>query len=209
MRLSPFAFVVEEDGDRRFPGGLVPPWSEFIEVDVNPEDAARRQDLRPDLEGSRLKGFFQNSRFSVIFTEVPSGWSDEEGEPIVLSYLSIKSLDRRARHDWREFQRVKNEILGDSVEAVELYPAESRLVDASNQFHLYGLPEGMLFPFGMPGRGVSLGGYKSDGSGFARQREHEPGTAPEDAFPFEELQQMIEEDILADTTPESEELSES
>ena len=55
-------------------------------------------------------------------------------------HLVISNNDQSARHDWREFQRIKNEIWGPEVEAVELYPAESRLVDPSNAFFLYRHP---------------------------------------------------------------------
>jgi hypothetical protein len=40
-------------------------------------------------------------------------------------------------HDWRDLQRIKNELVGPECEAVELYPAESRLVDTANQYHLW------------------------------------------------------------------------
>lgn len=43
-------------------------------------------------------------------------------------------------------QRIKNELLGDEYEACELYPAESRLVDGANQFHLWAING--QFPFG-------------------------------------------------------------
>jgi hypothetical protein len=43
-------------------------------------------------------------------------------------------LDGQAIHDWRELQRIKNEIVGDEIEAVELYPAESRLLDTANWY---------------------------------------------------------------------------
>lgn len=73
-------------------------------------------------------------------------------------HLSIKRKDRRAVHDWRKLQKIKNAIVGPEFEAVELYPAESRLVDGANQYHLFVLvhPTGepMTFPFGMTGRAV-------------------------------------------------------
>lgn len=78
---------------------------------------------------------------------------DEIGLPLADGFdgwlhLSIHDRTRSVKHDWREFQRVKNEIVGPEREAVELYPAESRLVDTSNEFHLYALPDGDRFPFG-------------------------------------------------------------
>ena len=40
-------------------------------------------------------------------------------------------------HDWRELQAVKNLIVGPEHEGFEVYPAESRLVDTANQYHLW------------------------------------------------------------------------
>lgn len=54
-----------------------------------------------------------------------------------VTHLSIRRLDRRAVHDWRHFQRIKNELCGPEWEGLELYPAESRLNDEANQYHLY------------------------------------------------------------------------
>ena len=51
--------------------------------------------------------------------------------------IGIFSLDGEPRHDWRDFQRIKNDILGEEAEAVELYPAESRLIDTSNYYYLF------------------------------------------------------------------------
>lgn len=57
--------------------------------------------------------------------------------------------------DWRHFQRIKNELLGPECEAVELYPAESRKVDAANKYHLWGCTiPGWRFPIGMDVRDV-------------------------------------------------------
>lgn len=71
-------------------------------------------------------------------------------------HLSIKRQDRSATHDWRHLQRIKNEIVGPENEAVELFPAESRLVDAANQFHLWVLADPQArFPIGFGDRWVS------------------------------------------------------
>ena len=39
--------------------------------------------------------------------------------------------------DWQIFQAIKNEVVGPEFEAIELYPAHSRLMDAANKYHLY------------------------------------------------------------------------
>lgn len=58
-------------------------------------------------------------------------------EGATMTHLSIKRLDRRALVDWREFQWIKNDIVGPENEGVELFPAESRLVDGANQYHIW------------------------------------------------------------------------
>lgn len=68
-------------------------------------------------------------------------------------HLSVGSHDGRARHDWRDLQRIKNELVGPEYEAVELYPAESRLVDESNRYHLWVFKKGTL-PFGFSDRSI-------------------------------------------------------
>lgn len=69
--------------------------------------------------------------------------------------LSIRRIDRGASRDWRHLQQIKNQLIGKENEAVELFPAESRLRDAANQFWLYGFNNtDHKFPFGMFGRHV-------------------------------------------------------
>lgn len=70
--------------------------------------------------------------------------------------LSIKRRDKKAIHDWRDLQRIKNELVGEENEAIELYPAESRLVDTANQYWLWVLKDSKeRFPFGFINRWVS------------------------------------------------------
>jgi hypothetical protein len=96
----------------------------------------------------------------------------EEWETDVV-WLSIKRRDRQPFHDWRELQGIKNSILGPETEAVELYPAESRCVDTSNQYHLWALPPGLRFPFGYTARMVVTG---ASGGGKSVQRPIEEGS---------------------------------
>lgn len=111
-------------------------------------------------------------------------------------WLSIKTLDKQPRHDWRELQRIKNEIVGEEVEAVELYPAEGRLTDTSNQFHLWCFPElampGNRFPFGYWDRILSQGsepGIADSGKG-ARQRDFPPDARPADVLRIQDLKRL-------------------
>jgi hypothetical protein len=73
-----------------------------------------------------------------------------------MAHLSIKRHDKEPARDWRDFQRIKNELVGEEFEAVELYPAESRLVDSANQYHLWVVMDpAFRWPFGFTERFVS------------------------------------------------------
>jgi hypothetical protein len=70
-------------------------------------------------------------------------------------HLDITRHDRGSCKNWRELQQIKNEIVGSENEAVELFPAESRLVDTANQYHLWvHLNPEFRFPFGFKERCV-------------------------------------------------------
>jgi hypothetical protein len=56
-------------------------------------------------------------------------------EPFV--NLDIKRHDGTSCKSWRDLQHIKNELVGPEHEGVELFPAESRLVDTANQYHLW------------------------------------------------------------------------
>lgn len=73
-----------------------------------------------------------------------------------LIHINIRRRDGAPiLRDWRHFQQIKNEMLGDECEAIELYPAESRKVDASNKYHLWGYADPKWrFPIGMKDRDV-------------------------------------------------------
>lgn len=102
---------------------------------------------------------FLNSRYQVNVR--PFG---PEGQQMV--HLSIKRLDkdRVGPERYRDFMRIKNELVGPEFEAVEIYPAHSREVDTANQYHLWVMPPGVSVPFGFDdGRAVqseSLGGAR-------------------------------------------------
>ncbi len=71
---------------------------------------------------------YLNDKYQVIRNEIGNG----------MVHLSIKLINKSHEHDWREYQQIKNELIGEECEAMEIYPAESRLVDAANQFHIWG-----------------------------------------------------------------------
>lgn len=62
--------------------------------------------------------------------------------------IGISRCDETCARDWRDLQRIKDDLCGPEWEAVEVFPSESRLVDPSNRFYLWAYPFGTL-PMGL------------------------------------------------------------
>ena len=90
--------------------------------------------------------------------------------------LDIRRHDGGVCTDRRELQQIKNAIVGPEHEAVELFPAESRLVDTANQYHLWVHADpSFRFPIDFEAPG-SLAGSAMDESFFEPHRVS-PGMA--------------------------------
>jgi hypothetical protein len=105
--------------------------------------------------------YWVNDLYQVARVERNAGWVQ----------LNIRRRDGRPIfRDWRHFQRIKNELLGDECEAIELYPAESRLVDTTNKYHLWGTTDpNFRFPVGWTEREVS-DRIKTDSAGLKQRK---------------------------------------
>ncbi len=104
-------------------------------------------ELKKHIEFEKKGKIYQNDVYQVIIHEanVPESFPD-------MLWLSIRRLDREPIRDWRDFQLIKNELVGAENEGAELYPAESRLVDSANQYHMWVLKDPEIrFPFGISG----------------------------------------------------------
>jgi len=89
-------------------------------------------------------------------------------------WLSIKRHDQEPARDWRDLQRIKNELVGPEHEAVELFPAESRKTDGANQTHLWVLADPKArWPFGFEERLVTSD-PATVGFADAKQRPFDP-----------------------------------
>jgi len=120
-----------------------PPWTPFERAYVRTTGAElkrRMGHLRPEALDEEWQSeaialnrseVYKNSRYQVNVDR-------DRGDFV---HLSVKRLDKEPIHDWRDLQRIKNEIVGPEHEAFELYPAESRVVDTANQFHLWVLKD--------------------------------------------------------------------
>jgi len=70
------------------------------------------------------------------------------------TWLSIKRRDKRPVNNWQDMQTIKNRLVGVECDAIQIFPAESRMVNAANQYHLIVLPEDAHVPFGWGERRV-------------------------------------------------------
>ncbi|MFA6971785.1 MAG: hypothetical protein WC208_10340 [Gallionella sp.] len=115
-------------------------------------------------DGANIKVYI-NSKYQVVRRDFPSKL---KGEPNLV-WLSIKRRDKETIHDWRDMQEIKNELVGKECEGVELYPADSRMVDSANQYHLWCIDDKTFrFPFGFNER--FIGGEDEASKVGAKQR---------------------------------------
>lgn len=127
---------------RRKGRGPTPPkqWVEMRPAAYIPPADPELARLHLESRGGEPPELWKNDRYTVAVER----YDDSQD----VRYLSIRRNDRKAAHDWRDFQRIKNDIAGVEAEAVELYPAESRLMDTANQYHLWVMPRGVRWPIG-------------------------------------------------------------
>jgi hypothetical protein len=107
-----------------------------------------------------------NELYQVTVNKTP----DHGFAGMLVWHLSIKRLDKEPIFDWRDIQAIKNQLCGPEIEAVQLFPSEHRLVDTSNQYHIYafmklGKARAPRFPLGWTVRSTT----DDPGSG-AKQR---------------------------------------
>lgn len=127
-------------------------------------EAPSRHMPRPSVAGEHWENPFYYGMLRRYGSGFPIG-----GGPYAI--ISITATDETARHDWREFQQLKNWLVGPDWEGIELYPAESRLLDPSNRFYLWCMPLGVI-PWGAP-------------EGTRDVRHPRDAIAPQRAFPLE------------------------
>lgn len=127
------------------------PVKEFIAINMK-EYGITRKEAKAQYNRLMADDIWCNDQYQVNIDHNPEhGFGAEIG----LTHLSIKRLDKKPIHDWRDLQEIKNMLTGPEREGLEIYPAESRLVDAANQFHIWVLPLGAKIPCGFMERGVT------------------------------------------------------
>ena len=113
-------------------------------------------------EGTAEGKVYINSQYQVILRK----GGELHGLPEIV-WLSIKRRDKEPIHDWRDLQEIKNQLVGEECEGMEIYPAESRKADSANQYHLwvfsdpaFRIPVGFDTRFVLDDQTAEMGGAK-------------------------------------------------
>lgn len=62
-----------------------------------------------------------------------------------LAHLKIQRRDgKEIKAPWQVLQQIKNDMLGEDVKAVEVFPEEDKVVNEVNMRHLWSVPQGLL-----------------------------------------------------------------
>ena len=92
------------------------------------------------LDSNGDQGIFQNNQYIAVVRRMTDG----------IIHISFRNMENSTEIPWKHKQQIKNDICGCEREAIELFPAMSRIVDAANQYHLWVYPEGYIIPTGFP-----------------------------------------------------------
>lgn len=82
---------------------------------------------------------YRNNRYVVMVYDnvtVTTGFATQ--------ILVQKHDDTPIVNHWSEMQRIKNEVFGKEVTAIEYFPAESQLIDHHNIYWMWIFPDGVL-----------------------------------------------------------------
>lgn len=153
-------------------------WAPLVESEIKPTNG-------PAMHSQGFDEVWKNHLYTVLLRRIKSLLATTD--PII--HLSIRRNDRKVGLDWRHKQYIKNQLAGDEVEAIEIFPKESRLVDTSNQYHLWCFPKQFpALPFGFEERLVVDGGKSAIGS---EQRPFEKHMRPDDAMTLKEVEDLV------------------
>lgn len=103
-------------------------WDQF--KDVTQEAIKKHLLLKPD-SAFRPDRVFVNNRYIVqVFTNKLRDFK-------LYDKILIRRSDSKPIYSWQDLFRIKNEIFGPEVEAIQFFPPVSKLVDEANLYWLW------------------------------------------------------------------------
>lgn len=80
--------------------------------------------------------------YSVMSRKIRTEWG-------VVEHVTITRMGIKGDIPWAIKQEIKNELFGERLTAIEVFPSEKNLVDVCDVYHLWILPEKFKLPFGI------------------------------------------------------------
>ncbi len=111
-------------------------WSPWEDV----SNELERMRTRAGKDPKSFIGAWKNNHFVIQLYRQSTAVGDAR-------LMMIRRNDEQPGVSWAMKQRIKNELLGPEVVAIEVFPAESELVDDAHMYHLWTLPDGFSLPF--------------------------------------------------------------
>lgn len=90
------------------------------------------EEVRALAGGIRADEVWKNDLYRVAVVREAGRF---EGRSVVR--LSIKRHDDKPIHSWTDKQAIKDQLVGEECDGVELYPAKRRKIDQLNRYHLW------------------------------------------------------------------------
>lgn len=81
--------------------------------------------------------------FSVMSRKIKTDWGTVEHVTIHRMYGDTTDIT------WADKQAIKDELFGDRLTAIEVFPDRKSLIDAKDIYHLWILPKNFKLPFGI------------------------------------------------------------
>lgn len=82
--------------------------------------------------GSRYEKVWQNHKYIVFWIRRDRFWCDREWDRIM-----VRRSDAQPICSWTDLQRIKNELFGDEIEAIQFLPRQSELTDVANLYWFF------------------------------------------------------------------------
>lgn len=106
------------------------PWRPWNRVEgARFAEHKKRYPGNPLVQGALVA--FENGFYSVMLRPL-----DEDRA----WHVMVSTLEDAPSRDWRDLQRIKNELFGPNDIAIEIFPREQDVIDEANMTHLWVVP---------------------------------------------------------------------
>ena len=103
-------------------------WDSFKDVTLEGREIAKQS---YQLNGYCPDQVFKNNKYIVqIFHGIKRKGS-------VYTRVMVRRSDAKAIYSWQDLYRIKNEIFGEEIEAIQFMPPKSELIDAANLYWFF------------------------------------------------------------------------